>query len=831
MATQIVKEGNNFRVWSQVFSSESAAQKALKRVSTSQIQTGKVKIPTISQSIQVAAKNWMSATDIAKKANQAADKWDTYEQNQWADAQAKIQSLRNIWAMADNINAQDNMEDGAPTTEWPQGVDPLNDSVTAEPQELDPNTWLPIESSTASSWWQIAWWSGAGWWSGGAMWGNQNQWSSGASGWWSNAGSTALWMWQVAWGWAVMAANDSQIGMIIPNANAPIENQAASNAAWAAMDQNNINKIKDNPNLWLANSPDSDFWNKFWNPAVDQEWQLPWYMNERNKVVASSLMLKNPNMKAMSDSERKNLIIQDIIQRQWQALDPTIIDRYNTTATNINNLITREIPPYTSNDFFSMLLKGQNISASMAENQTNPSYVSAKTRYDNLQKFSSMNTSQMSDAIKSGALTKGTVLWNDLLDKGMWQIMNDAYSAYTTNMSWNIVNKVLSDILDFDPDVSLALQASGDLDLWTNLETAISLKILQTMKEDQLPTLATYLAADPEVQQSKAAARKSEEALNKLSEEINSFSDDIKTTVVERGGEATGDPFLEAYIQEKTKPFVKRWETLNSQYRNEIAKLDNASENAKLAFEIKEYNKNLEIKGYEFVLDSLYKQNQAKAAQEQAAYEMAKDERDFAYKVGKDERDYALDLAKFKLSAAKWGGWSGWSSVNPESILKGIYNGTLSTSSILNSKTLTSLWLSDMSRADQVNTITDAMLRTYVNKDSSYDEIDTVLWSLSKAFGKDLSTDTMLSYVNKATSPTKALNSFLKSNKFTELVDDEDYDALSSGILAATGGRSLNESQLKWTLMEKLGDRKAVNNILDQVGVKKVTRWEDVTKY
>lgn len=173
------------------------------------------------------------------------------------------------------------------------------------------------------------------------------------------------------------------------------------------------------------------------------------------------------------------------------------------------------------------------------------------------------------------------------------------------------------------------------------------------MKEDQLPTLATYLAADPEVQQSKAAARKSEEALNKLSEEINSFSDDIKTTVVERGGEATGDPFLEAYIQEKTKPFVKRWETLNSQYRNEIAKLDNASENAKLAFEIKEYNKNLEIKGYEFVLDSLYKQNQAKAAQEQAAYEMAKDERDFAYKVGKDERDYALDLAKFKLSAAK----------------------------------------------------------------------------------------------------------------------------------------------------------------------------------
>jgi hypothetical protein len=70
----------------------------------------------------------------------------------------------------------------------------------------------------------------------------------------------------------------------------------------------------------------------------------------------------------------------------------------------------------------------------MAENQTNPSYVSAKRRYDNLQQFSSMNTSQMTDAIRSGSLVKGTVIRNDLLNKGMGQIMNDAYASYTTNM-------------------------------------------------------------------------------------------------------------------------------------------------------------------------------------------------------------------------------------------------------------------------------------------------------------------------------------------------------------------------------------------------------------
>lgn len=477
-----------------------------------------------------------------------------------------------------------------------------------------------------------------------------------------------------------------------------------------------------------------------------------------------------------------------------------------------------------------MMLKWQDISDAMAENQTNPSYVSAKRRYDNLQQFSSMNTSQMTDAIRSGSLVKGTVIRNDLLNKGMGQIMNDAYASYTTNMGWNIFNKVLSDVLWFDPDVSLAMQASGEFDIGTGLETALSIKILQTMKEDQLPTLGTFLAADPEVEQAKTKSRETEKELNDLADQINSFSDDIKTKVVERWWEATGDPFLESYITEKTKPFVKKRETLNNQYRNEIAKLDNASENAKLAFEIKEYNKNLEIEWYKFVLDSLYKQNESKAAQEKAAYDQSIDDRDFAYKVAKDERDYQLDLAKFKVSASKWWG-GGWSSINVDSILKWIYNGTLGATGVLNSKVLEKLWLDSLPRKDQINAYTNALLSTYVNKDSSYEEIDTIIGSLWKTFGKELDTNSVLTYLNKTTSPTKALNTFLQSNNFAELAKDEKYDSLASGILAATAGRDVNEDKLKTVLMEKLGDRKTVNGVLDQIGVKKVSRRQDITKY
>jgi hypothetical protein len=94
-----------------------------------------------------------------------------------------------------------------------------------------------------------------------------------------------------------------------------------------------------------------------------------------------------------------------------------------------------------------------------------------------------------------------------------------------------------------------------------------------------------------------------------------------------------------------------------------------------------------------------------------------------------------------------------------------------------------------------------------------------------------LDTNSVLTYLNKTTSPTKALNTFLQSNNFAELAKDEKYDSLASGILAATAGRDVNEDKLKTVLMEKLGDRKTVNGVLDQIGVKKVSRRQDITKY
>lgn len=420
----------------------------------------------------------------------------------------------------------------------------------------------------------------------------------------------------------------SAVGQTQPFANAPIHAQTAQNKYIAMADQWAINAIKHNADLWLANSPDSPFWNKFGQPAVDSESQLPWYMNERNKVVASSLMLKNPNMKYMTEAARKDLILRDIVDRQEWGIDPNIDWRYKKTVDNINNLIKRDVPTYTANDYFNAILSGEKID--YVASQGNPQLKSARARYNDLQAYSTMSVSSLTKAISDGHLNKWGQLWNDLLNKGMWQMLDTAYSAYNMQVEATVPDYVMNQLVSFDTSASLADQASPTLNLWTGLEWQVSTKLLSLMIGNDLPTLASFLNADPDVVAAKTASRATETEINNLADQIATFSDDIKTKVVEKGGEATDDPFLNAYIAEKTKPFTRQLTALNSKYRNEIALLTDVSENARVEFETKEYNRTAEINGYKFILDRLDKQKAEQTAAKQAALQQSNRERTFA---------------------------------------------------------------------------------------------------------------------------------------------------------------------------------------------------------
>jgi hypothetical protein len=169
------------------------------------------------------------------------------------------------------------------------------------------------------------------------------------------------------------------------------------------------------------------------------------------------------------------------------------------------------------------------------------------------------------------------------------------------------------------------------------------------MTADKLPTFASFLAADEEIQAAKSKSRGTEEEINALSEEITNFSDDIKTKVVEKGGEATDDPFLNAYIEEKSKPFYRKMNTLNSKYRNEIANLEDLSENARTSFEVKEYNKKSEIDGYTFILGRLDKQKQEETAAKQDELQQQNREKSF----GMQKQQFDFQKTKANVSQNK----------------------------------------------------------------------------------------------------------------------------------------------------------------------------------
>jgi len=587
-----------------------------------------------------AAKQWISADQVAATSNKLwLTAWGKTQNANWAEA--VINNVYNPTTGKYESAAWTGTYQratGTPIqTEWASNESPWPTGNLNAPE----TNW---DQAAAASWWQekamtepvwqhqqwVGWAAVAQWWAAGWQLNARQQAAqakaNGQMVYNSKTGTRdAVWQW-----WTVQWGNTTNVGNIQPAANDPLQAQTQQNKDNTLNDQNKINQISPDVSLWLTNSPDSVFWNKFWVEAQDTEAGLPWYMNERNKIIASNLMTNNPDMKYMSTAQRKDAIIKDIIDRQEFGIDPNIKDWYDKTATNINNLINKQIPEYTSNDYFNGLLNGETIPQTAWEN---PLYKQAKTRFNDLQKYSTMSVDWLTDSIEKWQLTQWSTTWKDLVNKGMWWLLDQAVSYANINTSSSLVSYVTNQVTWFNPDSSLESQWSNlasSINLGTWLESVITAKLLKTMTSDKLPTLASFLAANDEVQTAKTTARETETEINDLVDEIDNFADDIKTKVVEKWWEATDDPFLNAYIQEKTKPFTRKLTQLQGKYRNEIAVLWDLTDTATAEFGVKEYNKNMEIKWLEFVLGRLDQQYTRQTAAKAAELAQSNADRSFA---------------------------------------------------------------------------------------------------------------------------------------------------------------------------------------------------------
>ncbi len=591
--------------------------------------------------VSEAAAKWISAATVAKTAGAAwISVW--WSKSYW--------SVSSSWIKAATEAAWQWVTYNEATWKYTKPTSAIQEPV--EPIQTVNNQWVSWESPWPSSWdatGAVASW----WWQEAAaesQWQHQQgvvswSWSVWSGSWWQTKQQVldqAVRSWQatvdaqqnvISRSWknlgnlAWINLEDNAIWPITPDSSIPVQEQTSNAANQEQIEQQKINAIKPDVDLWLSHSPDSPYWNSFGNWAIEMEKTLPWYMNERNKVIASSMMLNNPSIRFMSEWARKDAILKNIIDRQEGWIDPEMEWRYKNTIDNVNNLINREMPSYSSNDFFGMLVNWENIDYIAA--WWNPALKAARTRFNDMNKYSTMDASWLSIAIENWEVLKWSQLWNDLINKWMWEVLNKAYWMYNTKTQSSVYNYVSNEVNWFNPDLSLENQASKKIELGTWLEMQISEKILSLMTNDKLPTLASFIAADEDIQRAKETSRKTEAEINDLSDQITEFSDDVKLKVVEKWWEATWDPFLDAYIQEKTKPFVKRLTQLQWKYRNEIAILSDLTENARTEFEIKEYNKNAEIQGYQFLLWRLDKQKAEETAAQKAAQDQANREKSF----------------------------------------------------------------------------------------------------------------------------------------------------------------------------------------------------------
>lgn len=824
MATldQVQQEWNKYRVWNQLFKDYESARKAQKR----RINTWDYDQKDVAKAFEWWANyNKKSSSEVQSAAKSVKNRNISKNRPAVETLASSWKNTNNKWSTSSDGPTWNVIDPTENQDQWTVAEAPMADQTTQ--WDMWWGQWAgPQKSSWANTWWQQA-----------LAWGNMitkgQSWSSWQ--WWSGPSKSSAYGWATAGPWWVpMVENTTSVGNTLPNSDANIKNETAQNVAGEMIEQESVNNIAPEQQTWIFASADSDFWNKFWQPAIEQEQSVPWYMSERNKVIAKELMLEKPAMKYLSNEARINMIIEDIVQRQWQEIDPNILDRYESTAENINNMITQNVPPYTANDYFNMMLRWDMEWDVSQMNSNNPSFKAAKNRYNNLKKYSSMDTTWLSSAIKSWNLTPWSVAWNDLINKGMWEVLNKANVMYETNMTSNIYDTVVDNIFGFDPDVALAVQKMWWLDLGTGLEAVLTTKLLTTLTDDQYTTFGAYLAQDQDVQSAKAAAKESEDKLNELWQKIEDFADDIKATVVERWWEATWDPFLEAYISEKTKPFLSEWKALNSQYRNEMSALELASDNAKVAFESAQYNREMKMKWYQLVLSMLQQQNANKAAADKMAYDVAKDERDWQYKVAKDQRDYELDLAKFNLSA-RWKWW--WGVTAPQDILKWIYNGTLSSKNILNEKTLSALWLDNIPPSQQIATITNAMIWTYLTKDSSYSDINNVISGIKSTFDKEVDSQEILDIMNSSLWPQKTMNYTLSSDWrktifWDEMEVNEESIATIASTLSSIGNITQSDANIE-KLYDKLADRwneEFADMVIDAMWVDKQKKWRQVWK-
>lgn len=373
--------------------------------------------------------------------------------------------------------------------------------------------------------------------------------------------------------------------------------------------------------LSLPTSPDDMWNNKFWSqlkgiPNANE------FITSRNSNIAKGITSKIPNIRDLNDLQLTHAIQDDLRERGASIEDPEVAKNIHNTVRNIRQQIRAENPQYTSDDYYKRLIAWQQL-----DDTTNYGAKQAMSRFQNVNKYKSMNEVWLVDAINRGELIPWSQSRNDLSNLGMGNALQTAQSQAKFNNTMRI-KKYLTDGIRTDKTKSLSSQSKEVPDTTTNHLSNIAKKVIGDMPDDQLQEFHRTLSDDEQIiQQSRKVSEITKEEV-KLKIAMQRLRDDALGMSIQSGTGGLESGYLDAYVSEKSKPLIWRMEALASDKAAESNILSTLIQNRQFNFD-KEWKQKAFDRG-------IYEYNQDYKLKEKALNNT----------ITNDERDYQLKLAE-----------------------------------------------------------------------------------------------------------------------------------------------------------------------------------------
>jgi len=328
-----------------------------------------------------------------------------------------------------------------------------------------------------------------------------------------------------------------------------------------------------------------DAWNLPW-AIWAQDTATVWQFQDLDKIKAESEQFKLEQEKIKAESERTR---QEELKKQQ--------DQFNQDVTSIYSKIQSWVP------------------VDMQVQET-PAYKQANLRANEFNKYNSMTTSQLSNAISEKSLLPWTDLYNDLLKTSPEKI-REAESMSTIS---NMLSKEKKTTEDY--------------------QEIISKYILQNFIWDT-DSLQWAISANPEVNRLNTTLTESKTELDTLKDQIDNAEDDI---LEELKWTWATTAYKNALVADRLKDLYRAYSVKSSEYNNIAWQLQQTTENIKTEYEQTEANQ-------KNALEAL-----------QTLYWMSLQEREYEDQQSQILRDYQFDQQELQAKYWEPTTWA-WSTV------------------------------------------------------------------------------------------------------------------------------------------------------------------------